>query len=238
MLVHHETGAIDEPSGGAMLVYTWLRTHLPEGMVLPEMFVDDGLRDKMYVAAFPPKRKSVPAFSTRLGVWELIGGWKAAPPMELSPDEVVEGAVKANNRVTGRSIARWYFELESGDSLAREGASAVLAYMARYPRERRFRAAAAISLNRLRNRGDPTYPAELVNLVVDVLRGKAGAPSDRIRAAFRGAAKYALTDRGMTDKEAAAKISRAFPVTGTGTGNAGIAKAYPRKHRHDREYLS
>ena len=114
----------------------------------------------------------------------------------------------------------------------------------------RLTEAADIILARLRECGDSTYPAVLVNLVWDRLRGKLGKRSDRIITyAFMRAGCIALDGRmsiasgtGRADgkgggDDAATLIARAFedasdfPVTSDTVARAGV------KYRHDREFL-
>ena len=200
-------------------------------MVLPWVFSDDGLCDKADMSAYKGLF-SDDVKPTNLGAWVPMYHWGTNPRLKpLNADKAVEAAVRANKRVTGKSIKKWFFALESGGSLEHEGASAVLSYIARYPREKRFHGAADIIFGELRIRGGSSYPLKLVNLVVDALPGVgSGYFSDRIQVAYRGAAMYALRDLGMKAKEAAPMVSDAFRVKGgRSEGNARTAPPALRK---------
>ena len=238
----------DKSLDGAIVVHDWLQSHLPDGMMLPAVVENDGLLDKVKVVDLREGRRELD--KSYLGTVEHFGGRRPDAKV-LTTAAIIEAAVKADGRVTGDRIATWWLSLYSGDFLEREGASAVLAYLCGpLGSERRVTEAADIILARLRERGDSTYPAVLVNLVVDRLRGKLGKRSNRIITyAFMRAGCIALDGRmsiasgtGRADgkgggDDAATLIARAFEnasdfhVTSDTVARAGI------KYRHDREFL-
>ena len=143
--------------------------------------------------------------------------------LPLSTDAKVDAAAQANERVTGESIADWYFELES-DPARRGDAAAVLAYLTCHPRESRMSDAVDRIKDRLRAAGAPC-PWSLVDF-----RPVSSRRTVRIRNSFIRTACNVLDDAGKTYGPNV-RVARAFRVEPDDVRHVRI------EHRHDREFL-